>query len=96
MLAQQTIAFAANADRVGQTVEVLVDGVDAQGRCIGRHAGQAPEVDSVCHLTDPRPAGAIVRAEVAGWEGYDLVVRPAATGPRKRRRRRRKQGPISA
>ncbi|MBC8867864.1 MAG: 30S ribosomal protein S12 methylthiotransferase RimO, partial [Planctomycetes bacterium] len=52
MAAQQEIVFAANDDAVGQFVDVLVDGLDAQGRCVGRHAGQAPEIDSMCILTE--------------------------------------------
>lgn len=76
MLAQQEIAFAANAARLGQTLEVLVDGADAAGRCVARHAGQAPEVDSVCYLTARRRAGRFVRAVVTGAEGYDLICRP--------------------
>ena len=76
MAAQQEIVFAANDDAVGQFVDVLVDGLDAQGRCVGRHAGQAPEIDSLCILTDPRAAGEMITVEVAGSDGYDLVVTP--------------------
>ncbi|MFW6146347.1 MAG: 30S ribosomal protein S12 methylthiotransferase RimO [Planctomycetota bacterium] len=77
MLAQQAIAFAAGDARTGEMLDVLVDGVDADGRCLGRHAGQAPDVDGVCYLTDPRPDGRIVPARVVGRDDYDLVVRPA-------------------
>mgnify|MGYP002642251563 CR=1 FL=1 len=80
MAAQQEIAFAANADAVGQLVDVLVDGVDEQGRCVGRHAGQAPEIDSLCILTEQRDAGEMLTVEVVGSEGYDLIVQPYAGG----------------
>jgi ribosomal protein S12 methylthiotransferase len=76
MLAQRTIAFQANAAAVGRRLEVLVDGVDASGRCVGRHCGQAPDVDSLCRLTRPRPAGRFVRGTVVDWDGYDLIVKP--------------------
>ena len=76
MLAQQEIAFDANEQFLGQSVQVLVDGVDSEGRCVGRHYGQAPDVDSVCFLTSPQPAGSFVRCEVVGYEDYDLVVQP--------------------
>jgi len=76
MAAQQEIAFEANAYAAGQTVDVLVDGVDEQGRCVGRHAGQAPEIDSLCILTEPRDAGEMLTVEVVDSEGYDLVVKP--------------------
>jgi ribosomal protein S12 methylthiotransferase len=76
MLAQQTIAFAANAAAVGQEVDVLVDGTDNAGTCIARHAGQAPEVDSVCLLTEPVPAGSVVVATIVDWQDYDLIAQP--------------------
>jgi len=78
MLAQQQIAFAANEQAIGQTIDVLVDGADNEDRSVGRHAGQAPEVDSVCILTEPAEAGGIIAAEVVGWADYDLLVRPVA------------------
>ena len=76
MAAQQEIAFSVNADAVGQLIDVLVDGSDDSGRCIGRHAGQAPEIDSLCILTEPRQAGEMLTAEVVGSDGYDLIVQP--------------------
>jgi ribosomal protein S12 methylthiotransferase len=74
MLAQQKIAFAANRRRVGQTIEVLVDGIDSQGRCVGRHSGQAPDIDSICILKKKRSPGTFARVKVAGADGYDLIV----------------------
>jgi ribosomal protein S12 methylthiotransferase len=74
MLAQQGIAFQANDQRVGQAVRVLVDGTDADGNCVGRHYGQAPDVDSICRLTAPRSAGMFVDGRVAAYDGYDLIV----------------------
>jgi len=76
MLAQQRIIFAANSDMVGRRLEVLVDGTDERGRCVARHAGQAPDIDAVCYLTEPRPAGRFARVRVVGWQDYDLLVAP--------------------
>ncbi len=76
MLAQQDIAFAANREAVGRTLDVLVDGADESGLCVGRHAGQAPEIDSRCILTEPRPAGVFVSCVVDDWDGYDIICRP--------------------
>ncbi len=76
MTAQQEIAFGANEAMVGRSMEVLADGVDTQGRCVGRHAGQAPDIDGVCYLTAPRASGTFVSGTVADWDGYDLIVRP--------------------
>ncbi len=88
MLAQQAIAFAAAADRTGQEMEVLVDGIDPHGRCVGRHAGQAPEVDSICYLTEPRPAGKMTTAKVVDADEYDLIVKPSDARRRGKRKRR--------
>ena len=76
MLAQREIAFAANERMLGATLEVLIDGVDSSGVCVGRHSGQAPDIDSLCILTDHRPAGSLISASVVGGEGYDLIVEP--------------------
>ena len=76
MLAQQRIVFEANAAAIGGRIDVLVDGADNDGVCIGRHAGQAPDIDSVCLLTDPREAGQLVGGEVVDWSDYDWVVQP--------------------
>jgi ribosomal protein S12 methylthiotransferase len=76
MLAQQRIVMDANSNALGRRVRVLVDGQDDQGRTVGRHCGQAPEIDSECLLTRPAPAGSFVQGIVENFEGYDLVVRP--------------------
>jgi len=76
MLAQQKIAFELGGRMVGSPVRVLVDGIDEEGICVGRHYGQAPEIDSICKLTEPRPAGEFVDGRVVESEGYDLIVEP--------------------
>jgi len=76
MSAQQEIAFAANREKVGRKLNVLVDGIDEGGLCVGRYYGQAPEIDSRCFLTEPRPAGVFVPGRVVDWQEYDLLVRP--------------------
>ena len=76
MQAQQGIVFDANRRAVGSDLEVLVDGVDAGGYCMGRSRAQAPEIDGLCILTDPRPAGELIPARVVDWQEYDLVVEP--------------------
>ncbi|MCD6364786.1 MAG: 30S ribosomal protein S12 methylthiotransferase RimO [Planctomycetes bacterium] len=76
MLAQQKIAFEANRAAIGRELEILVDGSDPRGYCIGRHSGQAPDIDSICILSEDRPAGAFIRAEVIDSRQYDLLVEP--------------------
>lgn len=86
MLAQQEIAFQQAARRVGQVLEVVVDGDDERGN-LCRHAGQAPEIDSLCILPDgDLPAGTRLRVKCVDADDYDLVVRPArASGGSARR-----------
>ncbi len=79
MADQRTIVQAVNESLVEQRqpLEVLVDGFDPQGRCVGRYYGQAPDIDGVCLFTKPLPPrmiGRIVPAAVAGFDEYDLIV----------------------
>jgi ribosomal protein S12 methylthiotransferase len=78
MAAQRGIAETVNASLVRRRrrLEVLVDGVDVAGRCVGRHAGQAPDIDGLCFLARPRKPGTFVRGTVVGYDGYDLRVDP--------------------
>jgi ribosomal protein S12 methylthiotransferase len=66
-------------ERVGDTVEVLVEAVDDEAGAEGRAAHQAPEVDGICRLVVPGGAralrvGDLVAAKVIGSEGVDLVA----------------------
>ena len=74
MLAQQEIVFEGNEAMVGRDIDVLVDGIDESGACVGRSPAQAPDIDSVCYLTQPVAAGSVVRGAVVGSEDYDLIV----------------------
>ena len=77
MSAQQEVAFAAARRRIDARFEVVVDEVLGDGRAVARHAGQAPEVDAVCRLSDGScQAGELVPVRCVGVDGYDLVVRP--------------------
>jgi tRNA A37 methylthiotransferase MiaB len=64
-------------ERVGTTVDVLVDTVDADG-VEGRAAHQAPEVDGSTMLVGDLPVrpGDLVRARVTSSAGVDLVAEP--------------------
>jgi len=76
MLAQREIAFQASRRRIGSRVRVLVDFADAGGISVGRHYGQAPDIDGICKLTGARPPGSFVDGRVVASEGYDLIVEP--------------------
>ncbi|MCW2870669.1 30S ribosomal protein S12 methylthiotransferase RimO [Actinacidiphila oryziradicis] len=74
-------------ERLGSTVEVLVEtvspsGGEAEGEAVGRAAHQAPETDGQTVLTawEGLVPGAFVMAKVVDTEGVDLVAEPLATG----------------
>ena len=65
------IGFEKAAERIGDQLEVLVEGVDEDGTIVGRWRGQAPEVDGLVLLDNGIP-GEFVRARVVDTLGYDL------------------------
>ena len=70
----ETLTAARAEERIGETVEVLVE--DPAG--VGRAHHQAPEVDGEVRLTGgPFTVGDLVRATVTGTEGVDLIAEPA-------------------
>jgi ribosomal protein S12 methylthiotransferase len=75
-IAEEVMAQRA-ADRLGETVEVLVEEVLGAGRFEGRAAHQAPDVDGSCTLLTDRPhkPGDLVTARVVESAGADLVAR---------------------
>ncbi|MFI9238185.1 30S ribosomal protein S12 methylthiotransferase RimO [Streptomyces sp. NPDC053079] len=80
MLAEELTAQRAE-ERIGETIEVLVDRVDDEDGVIGRAAHQAPETDGQVRLIwsddvqAPAP-GRMVVAKVVASEGVDLVAEP--------------------
>ena len=71
-------------ERVGATMQVLVDAAPARGRRggVGRSYADAPEIDGVVHLLPPqrrskeRKVGEFTRARSVAAEGHDLVAQP--------------------
>ncbi|MET7641847.1 30S ribosomal protein S12 methylthiotransferase RimO [Streptomyces sp. NPDC005438] len=67
-------------ERVGETVHVLVESVDAEEGAVGRAAHQAPETDGVVllgHSDSPDlPIGRMVEARVVAAQGVDLIAEP--------------------
>ena len=82
MARQKTLVRRVQEGRIGQAVQVMVDGPDPEHPLVmrGRLAGQAPEIDPVVYFTECDPAtlrsGAVVATEVVAARDYDLVVRP--------------------
>lgn len=79
MGAQRQVAFDLADARRNQVFEVLIDGPPHDGHQQARHAGQAPEVDSVTWLRDGAfPTGQFIRARCVGRRDYDLVAAPCS------------------
>jgi ribosomal protein S12 methylthiotransferase len=84
MLTQQEIAFSQAAAQVGKHLRVLIDEHAGDDDCpppravkIARHAGQAPEVDSVVHVSGGNhEPGAFVTVRCTATRDYDLVAEP--------------------
>ena len=75
MALQQEISERKLQDKIGSTIEILIDSVDEAG-AIGRSSADAPEIDGKVFLdgiTDLNP-GDFVEAEVSGADEYDLWV----------------------
>ena len=78
---QADILAARNAAMVGSEIEVLVEKTLGRGRAVGRHRGQAPEVDGNVTLGGyAGPAGRIFKARVTGSREWDLFAKPIDTG----------------
>ncbi len=98
MAIQRKVNREQNRALVGRTLEVLVEGAspETEHLLVGRHAGQAPEIDGQVYINagEAKP-GAIVRVRVEQAADYDLVggvvegapllPPPAPTLPRKLR-----------
>ena len=78
---QADILAAGNAARIGTEMEVLVEKTLSRGRAVGRHRGQAPEVDGNVLLSGyPGRAGGFCRARITGSREWDLLAKPVDTG----------------
>jgi len=76
MKLQRTIAHTKNERLVGKELEVLVEGTSDEHEYVmmGRHAGQAPDIDGQVYLSggEVRP-GQIRRVQITQASDYDLV-----------------------
>ncbi len=75
MSLQQEISRENLKARLGQKTEVLVEGVDEEGRLVGRTPFQAPEIDGVTFLEGEAIVGEIVSACLIRADVYDLHAR---------------------
>ena len=74
MQAQARISKAKLKKKIGQTLDVLVDEIDADGITIGRSWADAPEIDGRVYLSADRPLkpGQVVKALVVQADAHDL------------------------
>lgn len=75
---QKEVARELNQKYLGQTIEVLVEGVHEETNLLlqGRHRGQAPDIDGKVIINDGvAEMGEIVRVEITEVLDYDLVGR---------------------
>jgi ribosomal protein S12 methylthiotransferase len=84
MSVAENVSAAKLRERVGATMQVLVDAAPALGRKggAGRTYADAPEIDGIVHLLPPEKAskvlkvGEFTKARVVATQGHDLVAQP--------------------
>lgn len=84
MAVAEEVSAAKLRERVGATMQVLVDSAPALGRKggVGRSYADAPEIDGVVKLLPPEKAsktlkvGEFTKARIVGTQGHDLVAQP--------------------
>jgi ribosomal protein S12 methylthiotransferase len=84
MAVAEEVSAAKLRERVGATMQVLVDSAPALGRKggLGRSYADAPEIDGVVKLLPPEKlskqlkVGTFTQARVVGTQGHDLVAVP--------------------
>jgi ribosomal protein S12 methylthiotransferase len=83
MALQRPISHAKNQKLVGRTVDVIVEGTSDEHEYVlmGRHAGQAPDIDGQVYLSgDEAVPGTLRRVEITQASDYDLVGELLADG----------------
>ena len=84
MAVAEEVSSAKLRERVGATMQVLVDSAPALGRRggVGRSYADAPEIDGTVQLLPPEKiskqlkVGEFTRARIVGAQGHDLVALP--------------------
>ena len=80
----ERVSIAKLQQRIGATMQVLVDSAPAQGKKggVGRSYADAPEIDGTVKLLPPErisktlKVGEFTRARIVGTQGHDLVAQP--------------------
>ncbi len=85
MALQRRLSLAKNRERIGESVEVLVEGAHPETALLlkGRLATQAPDIDGAVLIGDGRAEpGDFVRCQVTDAHPYDLVARIVTRRPK--------------
>jgi ribosomal protein S12 methylthiotransferase len=77
MTLQQGISLARNQSFVGQTLLVLIEGLDGK-LSLGRSYRDAPEIDGMVIIEGKLPVGELLPVRITGALAYDLTGVPAA------------------
>ena len=85
MSVQREISFGNNRRYLGKRIRVLVEGTSPESELllVGRHEGQAPEIDGIVYINDLGDAAAMpvagdfVEVEITEAHEYDIVGRVA-------------------
>jgi ribosomal protein S12 methylthiotransferase len=83
MTLQKRIIRSRNKSLVGTTEEVIVDVVRRDGLAFGRTRADAPEIDCAVRLESGTALtpGALIKARIIGFSGYDLLATPVTGIP---------------
>jgi len=76
MAMQEHIAGEMSKAKIGEVIDVIVQGKDVDGNLIGRSKADSLDIDGVVQMTDgrgQRSAGDIVKVKIIEASGYDLV-----------------------
>jgi len=98
MAVQKRINREQNRTLVGRRLEVLVEGAspETEHLLVGRHQGQAPEIDGQVYINDGLAyPGELVTVEVTEAHDYDLVARVVARPDPKERAHKVRPPPLS-
>ncbi|AEH44180.1 MiaB-like tRNA modifying enzyme YliG [Thermodesulfatator indicus DSM 15286] len=76
MKLQQEISQKRLAKRLGDTTEVLIEGVDEEGRLVGHACFQAPEIDGITYVEGEATVGDIVPVKIVSTDVYDCFAKP--------------------
>ena len=84
MAVAEAVSAAKLQDRIGATMQILVDSAPGMGKKggVGRSYADAPEIDGVVRLLAPEKisktlkVGEFTKARIVGAQGHDLVAQP--------------------